>query len=262
MRKHATRVRMLAVFAPLFVSSALFAQPPSDTTTTSFLDFGQFSTIAPADRLSFLDQLKWAGMMFVNAPAAKRVVSLYEYSSDTIASAGCSDDRLRDYRALVVTRLVPADSVIAALEYSRADQSATGSAENSSIEELMRQLSGPQVNPWITESMLQNLLRDNPSLTNEDLVPTPVWGEISFSNSCELQQMVANLDHDAITWHLVDNPKLLSFIQSASDQATPAKIIATNSFFPEHTEMTQYFAECVPANQRPHVGRSYCDAVR
>ena len=257
MKKQATRPRMLFIVVSLFASSVLFAQPPADTSADSFLDFSQFSMIAPADRLGFLDHLKWAGMRFVNAPAARRVVSLYEYSSDAIANVTCSDDRLRDHHALVVTELVPTNSVIVALESHRSGQSTAGN-----IEELIRQLPDPEVNPWMTTSGLQDFLQKDPSLPNNVSDPMPVWGELSFSNSCELQQMVEDLDYDAVTWHPVDNPKLRSFIQSEPDQTTSAKIIATGSFFPEHIETAQYFAECLPANERPHVGSSYCDTVR
>ena len=250
MKKQAMRPRMLFVVAPLFASSVLFAQPPADTTTAPYLDFKQFSTIAPADRIGFLDQLKWAGMKFANAPAAKRIVSLYEYSSDTIADVSCSDDRLRDHHALVVTKMIPIDSVIAALP---------SDAENTPA--LKEQLADPQKNPWITNSALQELLKNGSILPSRVTTPMPVWGELSFSNSCELQKIAANLDHDAVTWHMVDNPKLLSVIQSEPNGATPAKIIVTDSFFPKQTGMKQYFAECVPANERPFVGSSYCDAV-
>ena len=257
MKTKATLPRLLFVVVPLFASCVVFAQPRADTTTAPFLDFKQFSTIAPADQLGFLDKLKWAGMKFANAPAAKRVVSLYEYGSDAIADVTCSTDRLRDHHALIVTRMVPTSSVIATLE-------TYGDASSDPIKtnELITQLSDPQENTWIAKSELAKHLPHDPTLLDQVADPEPVWGELSFSNSCELREIAADLDYDAVTWHMVDDAKLRSLVPSERNDTTTAKFIVTDSFFPEQTEIKQYFAECVPASRRPYTRNSYCDVVR
>ena len=241
MKSRTRRSRITFLFSSLFATSVLFAQPPDDTAASAFLDFGRFSTIAPADQLGFLDRLKWAGMIFVNAPAAKRIVSLYDYTRQDITDNQCSSNRMQDHHALLVTSLVPTDAAIEAIS-SRPDYDS--SVQNRALLEL-------EERAWITEAALVNLL---PDISDSNNVPKsePVWYELSFSNSCELQRIIENLDYDDFTWRLVDDPKLRSIIQTGLDEAGQAasiqeRIIITEPLFPASSR--QYFAECEPSNQ-------------
>lgn len=255
MKSRTRRFRITFVFSSLFATSVSFAQPSADTTTSAFLDFGRFSTIAPADQLSFLDRLKWAGMIFVNAPAARRIVSLYDYTRQDIVNNQCSNNRMQDHHALLVASLVPTN---AAIEAILSQQNSGNNDQNLVLPELTGRA-------WVTETELADLL---PNVSGSDDVPQPelVWNELSFSNSCELQQIIENLDYDDFTWHLVDDPKLRSIIQAESNEAAQdasiqERIIVTEQLFPASSRRRQYFAECEPSSQHQLAGNSICDAA-
>ena len=258
MMKRTRQSRIPLYFALLFATNALFAQPTGDNPPSAYLDFGEFSSIAPADRLGFLDRLKWAGMIFVNAPAARRVVPLYDYTREGIGNADCSSDRIQDHRALFVTSLVPTDDVIAALQ---AIQANSGNEAGSHDDVL----SGLEEGSWVEDSVLRNLLQPGGESSSPPLdVPEPelVWHEFSISNSCELQQSIADLDYGALTWHSVDDPKLRTIIQSGPSENNPReRIIMAEQLFPESALNGQYYAECKPSNELQLADDSLCDTV-
>ena len=260
MKSRARRSRISFFFSCLFATSTLFAQPPADTTTSAYLDFGRFSTIAPADQLGFLDKLKWAGMIFVNAPAARRVVSLYDYTKRDIMAADCSSDRIRNHHALLVASLVPTDAVIAALD---AIEQNSGNKDGDHDDVL----SGLRGRSWVAQEdpALKTLLQEGNDSSSALLnVPEPelVWHEFSFSNSCELRELIESLNYDDLHWRFVDDPKLRSVIQSVSDSdAQEERIIVAERLFPEATRSRQYFAECEPSSELPLADGSLCDTM-
>lgn len=75
--------------------------------------------------------------------------------------------------------------------------------------------------PWITEGTLGDILNRSGADNLEDIVsipePVPVWRELSFSNSCELRDILDDLDQPPPEWHVVDDPKLFSIIQADAD---------------------------------------------
>ena len=195
-------------------------------------------------------------MILVNAPAARRVVSLYEYTRQGIRDADCSSDRIQDHRALFVTSLVPTDAVIAALQ---AIQSSSGSEAGNHGDVLFRLEEGS----WVDPEDLQNLLQPGSDSSSAPLdVPEPelVWHEFSISNSCDLQQSIADIDYGALTWHSVDDPKLRTIIQYEPEDPQE-RIIVVEQFFPESALNREYYAECKPSNELQLTGDSLCDTV-
>lgn len=260
MKKGARRSRIPLHFVLLFATSALFAQPAGGNPPSAYLDFGEFSSIAPADRLDFLDWLRWAGMIFVNAPAARRIVPLYDYASERIENADCSSDRIQDHRALFVTSLVPTDAVIAALQ---AIPSSSGSEPGNHGDVLSRLEEGSWIDPEDPDlqALIQSMSGASPTPSD---VPEPelVWHEFSISHSCELRESIADLDYGALTWHSVDDPKLRTIIQSGPGGDDPQeRIIVAEQLFPESALNGQYYAECKPSDELRLAGDSLCDTV-
>ena len=202
------------VFVLLLVPNAAFAQPLAVGSETPYLDFGQFSTVAPEDQLSFLDKLKWAGMNIVGAPAAGGIVSLYEYDSAEIKMAPCSQGPLQDHHALLVWRQQ--------VQNSDADTQSQGNGAANGFE--------------------------------------PVWGELSFSNACELQEALAQNNGPGILWQPIDDAKLRTISRISAGETGGSDefhVIVTEPFFPE-TAPTRYFAECAPTKDLQRDGKSLC----
>ena len=255
MMAKAARFFIPVILALLFAPSTVFAQISAPKATPQYLDFTQFSTIVSADQLSFLDKLKRAGMKFVNAPAEKRVVSLYEYSKKDFENYECSDKQLQEHHALLVAQLISKTSDNAARSVDPRDEK--------TLNKLKAMLKAA---PWLTREDLEHAEFEPETLQRLGIKAEPVWHEIAFSNSCELQKMVVDLDYKAVGWHVVDDPKLRSIIQSRVDTSMSASafkpgVIATTSFFSKSSGQRQYFAECQPNHKLKAVGASLCDKV-
>lgn len=251
MRRKVLRSCILSVTVNLFTAGILSAQVSTDVTKPAYLGFEQFSTVAIADRLGFLDKVIWAGMNFVYAPAAKRIVPLYEYNSEDIAKADCSADKHRTQRALLATWLVPKKAV-------------PGKLLSKPSVELGRGFEGQD--KWLTLAELKELLPKAHNLEGYRGMSVPVWHELSVSNSCDLKRAVADLDYKALAWHPIDNPKLLSTIRSKDDSvglmaAFKAHVIVTEPFFSKKIRQKKYFAECIPLKKRERTYASICNTV-
>lgn len=228
------------IVAHLFTGSSAFAQSPADQTVPEYLDFSQFETIVPADRLGFFDSLKWAGMKFVNAPAANRIVALYEYDArGAIEGTSCSDKRFQSHHALIVDRKVSAREMIEIVEETTLSDGACQQVDI--VAELNR-------NQWVSKKTLTAILDECPQLSNSVPEAAPVWYELSFSNSCELRDILSDLDYDTVVWSPANDPKLRSIVESRatstdSNNASGPRVIVTDRFFAASSQK-RYFAEC------------------
>lgn len=242
---------IVLVFFALFTAGTTSAQTPDGNSTYAYLGFSQFTTIKAANKLRFFDRLKWAGMVFVNAPAAKRVAALYEYKNNEIASADCSDNELRDQFALLVTQLVPTEAVLANHEAQI--------REAGSLEFTLRDT------PWLTRAGLKDLLPNELKEISDEAPTEPVWHELSFSNSCDLKETITSLDYQTLTWSRAENPKLRSIIRSGAESLTretsfKAQVILASPLFSKQAVQKQYFAQCKPVNDLRHARTLLCGA--
>ena len=221
----------------------------------AYLDFRQFSTIVSADQIGFLLNLKRVGMKIVNAPAEKRVVSLYKYKKEDFAKYKCSDEQLKEHHALLVAQVVSKTSIDAA--------SSVDPRDKKTLSKLKAML---KATAWITHEDLEHTGVEPKTLQRLGIKAEPVWYELTFSNSCELQKMIVDLDYKTVDWHIVDDPKLRSIIRSGVDTHMSAKafkpsVIAATSFFSKNYGKKQYLAECQLNYKFKTAGTSLCGKV-
>ena len=244
------------VLIPLLATSTALAQTTTSKIKPEYLDFSQFATIVSAEEVGLGKQFKWAGMKFVNAPAEKRVISLYKYAKEDIADYKCSDKRLQNHYALLVGQLIPKASVNSA----RADDP----KEQSKLKALKGIANAKQ---WLTNADLMNSKLNVATLQKLGIRAEPVWYELTFSNSCELKKMLVDFDYKSVDWHVVHDPKLRSIIQSKAvplmlhKTFTPS-VIAAVSLFEKSSGKKQYFAECQSKTDREAVETSLCKKVQ
>lgn len=87
-----------------------------------------------------------------------------------------------------------------------------------------------------------------------------VWGELSFSNACDLQEALTNSNDSVILWQPIEDAKLRTISRTLASKASESDefhVIVTEPFFPE-TAPTRYFAECAPRKERQLDGKSLC----
>ena len=78
-----------------------------DSMDSSHFNFDHFSTVADNDKLNFFDNLKMAGMIFINAPALKKIHVLFAYTDGDISEnidKACSNDILKNIYGLVLSQ--------------------------------------------------------------------------------------------------------------------------------------------------------------
>ena len=262
MRTKTPRFCISLIVAHLFIGSPAFAQNPVGQAAPEYLNFDQFETIVPADRLSFFDRLKWAGMKFVNAPAADRIVSLYEYDMNSANQhTDCSDTRLQSHHALLIDQQISTSEMISVVESSDIESS---SRTTCALNEVISELNQRQ---WVSKTMLDGILGRNNCQQLVESVPgvAPVWHEFSFSNSCELRDALLDLDYDTVVWSLANDPKLRSIIESQTTNTDPStapglRVIVDDQFFAASSQK-QYFAECKLQANRQNDNFSLCGSV-
>ena len=256
------RFCMSLIVAHLVIGSPAFAQNPVGQAAPEYLNFGQFETIVPADRLSFFDRLKWAGMKFVNAPAADRIASLYEYDTNSAnQNTDCSDTKLRSHHALLIDQKISTSEMISVAKSGDMESSfKTTCALNDVISELNQR-------QWVSKAMLDGILGRNNCQQLVESAPdvAPVWHEFSFSNSCELRDILLNLDDDTVAWSLANDPKLRSIIESATTNTDPStapglRVIVDDQFFAASSQK-QYFAECKFQTDNQNDNFSLCGTI-
>ena len=258
---------LMALFLiPLLATGDVCAQSPDGEGASSYLDFRQFSTIVPADKISFLDKLKLAAMRIVKAPALKEVVALYEYTTDNIDASQCSNAQFQDHYALLVAQGYEKESVDPVLA------NIGNSEESREVSLLEAELAALDPDEWITRPNLESAFGpvgqspDNMLWSHVVPGPEPVWREVSFANSCDLQRVVRDLDRAVGGWRPVSDPKLRSIFESGANSddnnnASAARVIVAHPFFAESSEPKNYLAECEPAYVRNSAGASLCGTV-
>lgn len=250
------RKRRVGVPSGMFVGFLLVmnvAIGQDEVQAPAHLNFEQFSTVVRADEVSFLTTLKWAGMILVNAPAADRVVTLYEYEAGSMGLGDCSESGYSSDHALLVNWAIPATAMIAALEEA-------GVSLDSEQWDLSR--GAPQAlgdGEWVTVGTLVATLDshniDEGYWSEVFPEPSPVWHELPFASSCGLQETVATLDDSALVWQPVLDQKLKAIarfpdiVDGGAAGALPPispRVFVTRAL-EGPVETAQYFAECLEA---------------
>lgn len=249
MLKRSIAFAVALLVGPLFSVNVAVAQV--ERAGGAYLNFEQFETVVEAGDVSFIDKLKWAGMKLVNSPAAKRVVSLYDYDAGAITEGKCSDDQYKDYRALVVNSALSSEELIKAVEEA-------GVSMNLQMADVGKSLGSKlKEKPWITQEAWINAVSSyGIDIAEQNIVipePKTVWHELPYSNGCQLQRTVASFDYDAVVWQQVFDPKLLSITQlrnmgtgkgNALDGVSSPHLIVTDPIVTS-VEARHYFAECM-----------------
>ena len=216
-----------------------------------FMDFAQFETVVAADKLRFVDHLRWAGLKIVKSPAVERVVPLFKYSEDDLRKSECSIKHLKGHYALVVANLIPSASVYAA--------SSSDPKEQRKLERLKAEVSNGS---WLTKEDVENAKLKPEILEQFNIKPKPVWNEISFSNSCELKDTITGFGYiGAHKWYSVKDPKLRSIAKAGLRVPSKPSIIAATSLFGERSGEAPYFAECQANIKAKESGSSLCEQV-
>lgn len=243
------RVFCLICVPPLLIAGAATAQTKMTKPSSTYLDFAQFSTVVAADELSFGDKLWWEGMRFVRNPAAKRVVPLFKYKKDDATKFDCSDKRLQNNYALLLTRLWPRDAVVkASIMYP---------AMEAGVDILIAKPKGMK---WFTKHDLAKANFDGETMKKLGIKAVPVWHGIGFANPCELKDKVTGLDYQAHEWRVITDPKL-RYIATSGIVAKEPAIIATANLLEQKVGAVagrQYFAECLPESQLQSAGATIC----
>ena len=249
MLKRRVSVSLGMFVGPLLVMNVAMGQGADQA--PAHLNFEQFSTVVHSDHVSILTTLKWAGMRWVNAPAADRVVTLYEYDAGAItALEACSESGYSSDHALLVNWAIPTTDTMTAL----ADAGVGLNSQPSNYsEDLQAALGGGD---WVTVGNLVTTLAsyeiDNQLWEGRIPQPSPVWHELPFVNSCRLQETVANLDDSALAWQPVLDQKLkeiaeLAVVGDGEYAGTPSVIsphVIVTKAIEGPVEHEQYFAEC------------------
>ena len=211
-----------AIISPLLLADGASGQPiPNEP---DYLNFEQFRNIVDADQISWLTKLKWAGMKYVDAPNANRVVPLFGYDGQAIVDSKCTDDFNSKNRALLVNWAIDSGTVANA-------RAAAGGVPLQNDER------------WYTLDHLETT--NGNDVEWSEFGPVPVWEEVWFSSSCHLQEVVANLDDANLSWYPVQDDKLRWIIENGSaDNGYPVKVIVPDNLF-ESESADHYFAECV-----------------
>lgn len=234
------RFFVLTLVVPLLTAGAATAQTKLGKSSSTYLDFAQFSTVVAADELSLGDKLWWEGMRFVRAPAAKRVVPLFKYKKADATKFDCSDKRLRNNYALLLAYLWPKDEVVKAGEMYPAMQAG--------LEILV---SKSKAVKWYTKHDLAKANFDGEIMKKLEIKAVPVWYGIGFANPCELKDKVTALDYKAHEWKVISDPKLRYIAMAETVPIEPA-IIATTKLLEQSVGAEagkQYFAECLPKSK-------------
>ncbi len=249
-----------AAAASIVYCSVAAAQTAETTTAEAYLGFEQFSTVIPYDHVDFIDKLKWAGMKFFNAPAADRVVSLYDYRTGKLAGAECLSGNLKDQYALFVNWLVPKDAIVHTLRVKGVvDEDAVEVIGNEEWSNVGEWVSTVAVAAWF-----ENIARQTKNEEIKDLFiePEPVWHELSFANECDLRDSVTELKGKKIRWYPVLNAKLRSVIEERAG-ATGQEIKRVPHVFvanklAEIEPEKRYWAECFPGNGKSAAMKNLC----
>lgn len=222
----------------------------NETIVPAYLNFEQFRTVVDADKLGFYGTLKYAGMKFVNAPAAGRVVSLYEYDAESIVvNSSCSGEYKSEY-ALLVNWAVPSKAVEARWSPDMLGETTEQAEWASDVweEDLHKMLVDRD---WILVETLSSYDSEG-KLKGIIPEPVPVWYEVPFVNACELQRSVENLDDGAWNWNQVSDDKLKRIAEypwvnkGENHDAWPVHsthVIVTEPIS-EAGDYVEYFAEC------------------
>ncbi|MCY4501819.1 MAG: hypothetical protein OXE57_09695 [Alphaproteobacteria bacterium] len=253
-------IQLGAAAASIIYCSVATAQTSETTTAEAYLGFEQFSTVVPYDRVDFVDKLKWAGMKFFNAPAAGRVVSLYDYRTGKLAGVECLSGNLKDQYALFVNWLVPKDAIIHTVKGVVGEDAVKviGNEEWSNAGEWV---SAVAVAAWFEDIAKQT---KNEELKNLFIEPEPVWHELSFADECDLRDSVTELKGKNIRWYPVLNAKLRSVIGEGTGATSqeikrePHVIVAKK--LAEVEPEKRYWAECFPRSGESAAMKNLCGA--
>ena len=251
-----------AAAASIVYCSVAMAQTVETTTVKAYLGFEQFSTVVPYDHVNFADKLKWAGMKFLNAPAADRVVSLYDYRTVKLAGAECLGGNLKDQYALLVNWLVPKDAIVHTLRIK--------GVAGEDVVEVIGNEEWWGVGEWVSTAAVAAWFKaiaeqtKNEELKELAIEPQPVWHELSFTDECELRDSISELKGKKVRWYPVQNAKLRSVIKERTGAAgqeikwEPHVIVAKK--LAEVEPEKRYWAECFPGNGKGAAMKNLCGA--
>ena len=205
----------------------------------NYLDFGQFSHIVDSDEVGLWTKLKWAGMKYVDAPNANRVVSIYEYDANAISEGQCTDEPRDKTHALLVNWAIENEELARIIE-------------DNGWQMLPASLSDTE---WVTKDQLDSLaMSEHASDFDWSALAEsfhPVWDEVWFANSCDLQRTVsrvADANFVGLQWQPVSDDRLrwvadVYGIDNLFADDPPGKVIVADKVF-EHRDVDHYFAEC------------------
>lgn len=224
-----------------------------DEDVPEHLNFEQFKVVVDADELEFYETLTYEWMKFVNAPAAERVVLLYEYEAELIEEArlSCSDPVYTSGRALLVNSAVSRSVLVGRDDLPSISDSNLVNGE------------------WVLVDAFDEFDEDEKRgiLDSEFEEVEPFWYEASYADLCGLQRLVQDRDN-SLNWKLVNDEKLekihdvklakIYHNELSVDTWTTHVIVAEP--IPEiEGDYGKYFAECRDGSSILTRNRSLCN---
>jgi len=231
MRKPILLFAFSAIMLPIIASNEATGQP-----AMSYLDFGQFRNVVESEQIGLWTKLKWAGMKYVDAPNANRIVSIYEYDADTISENDCTDDPRPANRALLVNWAIHSEKLPTA-----------GVLQNLS-----------QGKDWITAEQLEEWVKAGQLGETYDASEfEPVWNEFWFANTCHLLDTVDNVGSPGLSWQPIQDDRLRWIVENGPAKMQPKVIVPAKLF--ETKPADHYFAECISGPEGPEGPDNLCN---